>query len=195
MSCETAEIAANFIQQCGHSPKQGLQEAYFFHLKNVDDSATVTANRNTKVTTLTLKADKKIYSALGREISKANFSMVEKDFGVDAFLHGYELSIKYNGEDERERVQELIEAKGGIGVLVKKNDKGLTGELYYELLGLESGMKVKNFSWDSSANSGVATLVLGTKEGQEEATPPKIYQDTDLATTEAWVTTNLFVPV
>lgn len=191
--CEI-NIGGNLNTICGYKPKQGIQKKYYVNFDDIDRAATTLANRNTKISALTLKAGAKIYDAAGNDkshIGKAEG--VVGDYGNGA-KHTDVLNIIYNGENERERVQEIIDG-ARVVTIIKKVDGGESGELTFEILGFEAGMTMSSYSWDSSANSGVATIEVASKDGEEEATPPKLFLDTDITTTQAWIDANVYVPV
>ncbi len=154
--------------------------------------ATVMANRGNKVTTLVLKESAKIYEVLGNDKThQLQASGVVGDYG-NGFTHTDTVNILYRGDTERERVQEIVDG-ARIFSIIEKVDGGEQGELAFEIAGFESGMLMSSFDYDSNANSGVATLAVATKEGEEEGTAPKIFQDTDYATTLAFLETNTYV--
>lgn len=191
MACDLT-MTAGFSSVCGYKPKQGILEKYYINLDDIDKAATILANSNNLITTLVLKAGKKIYQAEGNDKSHiAKASGVIGDYG-NGVLHTDTLNIITRKIAEREQVQKIIDG-ARVVTLIKKVDGSDDGSTTYEILGFESGMKMSTYEWDSSANSGVATLEVASVEGEEEATPPKVFLDTDLTTTETWITTNLYV--
>lgn len=193
MSCNT-KIAGDFALNCGYKPKQGIYEKWLINWDDIDFAASQLDNRNTKVTSLVLKAGKKIYKANGNDKShKVKHALVVGDFG-NGYTHTDEIILIYKGENERERVQELVDG-ARVVTLVKKIDGGLTGELKYEIAGYESGMKIINDDFDSSANSGTTTIICATKEGEEEATGLKLYLPVGgIEDIETFITTYEYVP-
>ena len=191
--CTESELAEGFIRQCGYKPKQGLRRKWYGNWNDVDRVATQTTNKGTKVTALVLKTDKKIYLAEGNDKShQANTSIVIGDFG-NGFIHTDRYTAMYRGEDNRIREQELVEG-ARVFTIVEKIDTGVAGELTYEILGLESGMVITELNWNSAENSGTASVVVATKEGEEESTGSKIFLMTDLAATTTWIESKQFVP-
>ncbi|TXK78686.1 hypothetical protein [Mesonia sp. K4-1] len=185
------ELGGNFNKICGYKPKSGIKNKWYGNVDDIDKEATVMVSRRNGITTLVLKQDAKIYPAKGNDkthVLKA--SGVVGDYG-NGFTHTDTLNIMYRGLNERERIQEITDG-ARIFSIVEKVDGGENGELFFELAGFESGMLMSSFEYDSSANSGVATLEVATKEGEEESTPPKVFLDTDYATTKAWLETNSF---
>lgn len=184
-----ALIAGNFKKICGYKPKSGIKKKWYGNVDDIDKEATVLANKGNKVQTLILKAGKKIYSVGGNDKSHGlRAAGVVGDYG-NGFTHTDVVNILYRGLSERERIQEVVDG-ARIFSIIEKVDGGENGELTYEIAGFESGMLMNAFDYDSSANSGVATLTVASKEGEEEGTAPKVFLDTDVATTAAWLETN-----
>lgn len=199
MACD-AKLSGNFARQCGHKPKQGIQKKWYFNWEDVDRVATTMVNRNTKVEALVLKAGAKIYPAEGNnKTSRGSHALSVLDFG-NGYIHTDSFTLMYRGEQERERIQELVEG-GRVGTIIQNIDTGLNGELSYDILGLESGMLVTEDNWNSAENSGTTTLTVATQEGEEEATGKKLFlmpaavELSDLEETEAWIAANEYVPV
>ncbi|WP_299153056.1 hypothetical protein [uncultured Christiangramia sp.] len=185
-------LAGNFKRICGYKPKQGIKKKWYGNVDDIDKEATVLANRGTKITSLVLKADAKIYPVLGNDKTNGlQSSGVVGDYG-NGFTHTDTVNILYRGENERERVQEIVDG-ARIFSIVEKVDGGENGELAFEIAGFESGMLFNAYENDFIANSGVATLTVATKEGEEEGTDVKLFQDADYATTKAFLETNTYV--
>lgn len=185
-------IANDFVAQCeGYMPKKGTEEMYLYNINDVDYSSTTMTNKGTKVTALVLKTGKKIYKAGGNsKTNRANHALSIKDYG-NGYIHTGGATILYKGEVEREAIQELVQGSR-VGVIVKKRDGGLAGELKFEILGLESGMEITEDNWNTTENGGTTSITFATPEDEEESTGAKLWVETDLATTEAWITTNLY---
>lgn len=197
-SCD-ATLSGLFAKKCGHKPKQGVSKKWYFNTDDIDRGATLTANRGTKVTALVLKAGAKIYPAEGSsKTKKTKHALAVGDF-ANGYIHTDEFIVTYRGEEESERIQELVDG-ARVGTINKMVDTGLNGEISYRIAGLESGMDILNDDFDSTANSGATTLIVATKEGEEEGTGLKIFLmaegdgTTGLEETEAWIADNEFVP-
>lgn len=188
------KLAGKFIKKCGHRPKQGVRRKWYFNWDDVDRTATQTVNKGTKVTALVLKAGAKIYEAEGNgKTSKASHALSVLDFG-NGHIHTDNFTILYYGENERERVQELVEG-ARVGTIVERVDSGMNGELAFEIAGLESGMTITEHNYSSSENSGTVTVTVATPEGEEESTGIKLFLMEDGYTeTMTWITTNSYVP-
>lgn len=196
MSCE-AKLAGMFARKCGHKPKQGVRRKWYINYDDIDKVGSQSENRGTKISTLVLKASAKIYPAEGNnKTSKASHALSVLDFG-NGYIHTDNYSVMYRGEDERERIQELVEG-GRVVTISEKVDSGVNGELSFEILGFESGMVITEDNWSSSENSGVTTLTVATQEGEEEATGAKLFLMNDstpepsYADTLAWIEANEF---
>lgn len=171
--CED-KLAGNFVRQCGYKPKQGIKRKWYGNHADIDQAATQKTNRGTKVTLLVLKTGAKIYPAEGNDKShKGGHAIAVGDYG-NGYIHTDNYNILYRGEEERERLQEIAEG-AKLFSIIEKVDGGVNGELTYEILGLESGMKVTEDTWNSAENSGTANLTVATKEGEEEATGAKLF--------------------
>ena len=187
-------LAGAFTKRCGYKSKQGLRRKWYFNWEDVDRVATQLANKGTKVTALVLKENAVLYPAEGSSKTlKAKHALSVLDFG-NGYVHTDNLTILYQGENERERVQELVEG-GRVGSIVEKIDTGLNGELTFEIFGLESGMTIIEDNYDSSANSGAVNIGVATEKGEEEATGKKLFLMDDVETTLAWIEANTYVAV
>jgi len=192
MSCEN-KLAKNFIRQCGYKPKSGLENNIFLlNTKEIDKALSQLSASRASVTSLTLEAAAKIYKAEGAgKFPQGTTELVKGDNG-SSWKHGATVRILYYGEDQREQLQKMVD-DGRITAIIEKKDTGLAGELTYDVLGYESGMAVATVTWNSNENDGVVVITLSTEEGEEESTDRKIFMDTDLTTTKAWIETNLAV--
>ena len=190
--CST-KMAGDFARKCGHKPKQGVSEKWYGNHDDIDFEATQMANRNTKITTLVLKEGGKLYKARGtKKTSSAEHALVVGDF-TNGYTHIDRFTILYKGENERERVQELVEG-ARVFTIIKKVDTGVSGELSYEVAGFESGMAITEDNFNSNENSGVTQIACSTTEGEEEATGLKLFLlEEGTAATAAWITANEFV--
>lgn len=198
-SCD-AKLSGLFAKKCGHKPKQGVSKKWYFNIDDVDRGATLTVNRGTKVTALVLKAGAKLYPAEGSpKTKKIKHALTIGDF-ANGYIHTDEFTVTYRGEEERERIQELVDG-ARVGTINKMVDTGLNGEISYNIAGLESGMDILNDDFDSNANSGATTVIVATKEGEEEGTGLKLFlmaegaETSALEETEAWIAANEYVPV
>lgn len=188
------KLAGQFTKVCGHRPKQGVSKKWYINYDDIDIEATQKANKGTVVTDLVLKGTAKIYPAQGnRKVSSIEHALAIKDFG-NGYIHTDRFSITYKGANERERVQELVEG-ARVVTLSQKIDTGVSGELSYEIAGLESGMEITEDNYNSAADSGITKIAVATKEGEEEATGIKLFQmEGGLEAIETWITTNQYVP-
>lgn len=192
-----AKLSGMFARKCGHKPKQGIVKKWYFNWEDVDRVATTIVNSGTKVTALVLKTGTFLYAAEGNnKTSTANHALSVLDFG-NGYVHTDGFTIMYRGEDESERIQELVNG-GRVCTLIQTVDSGESGELTYHILGLESGMLVTEDTWNAAENSGTTTLTVATQEGEEESTGKKIFlmaagtETSALEETEAWITANEF---
>lgn len=197
-------LAGEFARQCSHKPKQGVSKKWYFNWDDIDQEATNTVNKGTKIDALVLKANAKIYKAQGGSKSKkVKHALSVGDYG-NGYIHTDELIVEYVGEKEAERIQELV-LGARIVSINKMVDTGINGETSYKVAGLESGMQIINDDFDSTANSGTTTLIVATNEGEEEFTRLKIFlmpadtvsdpNLTELEATEAWIEENTYVAV
>lgn len=187
------KLAGEFVKKCGYRPKQGIAKKWYFNWDDVDRVATQLANKGTKITLLILKENCYFYEAQGNnKTSKAKHALAVLDFG-NGYIHTDNFTILYHGENERARVQELVDG-ARVGTIVKKVDIGLNGELTFEVFGYESGMTIIEDNYDSSANSGAVAIAVATEKGEEEATGKKLFLLAGgVDATEAYITTNTYV--
>ncbi len=188
------KMAGEFVRQCGHRPKQGVSKKWYFNWDDVDRTATLMANKGTKVTALVLKEDTFLYPAGGnKKASSVEHALAIKDFGK-SYIHTDRFTITYKGENERIRVQELVDG-ARVCTLIAKIDTGISGELSYEIAGLEAGMEITEDNYNSAADSGVTKIAVASQEGEEEATGLKLFAMVGgTAAIEAWITANEYVP-
>lgn len=186
------KFAGAFAVKCGHRPKQGVSKKWYINHDDIDLEGTQKANRGTVVTVLVLKTGAKIYPAGGKKVSSIEHALAIKDFS-NGYIHTDRFTITYKGPDERERVQELVDG-ARVVTLSKKIDTGVSGELSYEIAGLESGMEITEDTYNSAADSGVTKIAVATKEGEEESTAIKLFKMTGgIEAIETWITTNEYV--
>ncbi|TDO68826.1 hypothetical protein EV143_11810 [Flavobacterium chryseum] len=186
------KLTGQFVKMCGHRPKQGVAGKWYINHDDVDVEATQKSNRGTVVTTLVLKTGAKIYPAVGKKVSSIEHALAIKDFS-NGYIHTDRFTITYKGPAERERVQELVDG-ARVVTLSKKVDTGISGELSYEIAGLESGMEITEDTFNSGADSGVTKIAVATKEGEEESTGIKLFKMVGgLDAIETWITTNEYV--
>lgn len=186
-------LAGQFTKVCGHRPKQGVSRKWYINWDDIDRTATQISNKGTLVTALILKIGKKIYRAEGnKKTSSAEHAMAVKDFG-NGYIHTDRFTILYKGVNERLRVQDLVEG-ARVVTLIERIDKGVSGELSFEIAGLESGMSITEDNFNSAADSGVTKIAVATTEGEEEATGLKLFTLTGGVTEiEAWIATSEYV--
>jgi hypothetical protein len=186
------KLAGAFAVKCGHRPKQGVSKKWYINHDDIDVEATQKSNRGTVVTDLVLKAGAKIYPAGGKKVSSIEHALSIKDFS-NGYIHTDRFTITYKGPEERERVQELVDG-ARVVTLSKKIDTGVSGELSYEIAGLESGMEITEDNYNSAADSGVTKIAVATKEGEEESTAIKLFKMAGgLEAIETWITENEYV--
>lgn len=190
-NCEE-KLAGAFIKKCGHKPKQGVAKKWYINWEDIDREATQLANKRTKITALVLKEGAVIYPAIGNKVSRANHALAVRDFD-NAYIHTDSYIVTYRGEEELERIQELVDG-GRVVTINEKIDGGLAGEIKYAVLGFESGMLITEDTWNTAENGGSTTLTVATMEGEEEATGAKLFLLGDgVAATAAWITANQYV--
>lgn len=195
-NCET-KLTAAFVRKCGHTSKQGVAKKWYFNWDEVDREATQTTNRGTKVTALVFKPGGKLYPAEGPSKNKKLRHALEIGDFANGYTHTDEFILTYRGEDEAERIQELVDG-ARVGTLNKMIDTGVNGEISYKIAGLEAGMEIINDDFDSDANSGATTLIVASKEGELEGTALKIFlmdasidpEKSALQVTEEWISEN-----
>ncbi len=183
------KLAKSFARECLHRPKEGVLDKWFANWDDIDFSGVTMTNNGMLVTSLTLKAGAKLYKAGGNDkTSGIKHAFVQGDY-VNGYTHTDTFTVLYNGVDQREQAQNIADG-ARVVTISKKVDGGLNGEIRYEIAGLESGMLMVSDDYDSNANSGTRTFSVATKEKEEERTGIKIFNDTDEATTAAWITAN-----
>jgi hypothetical protein len=187
------KLAGEFVKKCGYKPKQGLTKKWYLNWDDVDREATQITNKGTKVSLLVLKQDAVLYKAEGvSKALKSKHALSVMDFG-NGYIHTDTFTILYNGEDERQRVQELVEG-GRIISVVEKLDTGINGELSFEIFGYESGMLIMEDNYDSNANSGATNISVATNKGEEESTGKKLFlMPAGVQATHDWVIANEYV--
>lgn len=171
-NCES-KIAGKFSRICGYKPKQGLSRKWYVNIEDIDKQASQLENRKTKVSNLVLKEGALLYPAEGnKKTSRLSHALVVGDYST-GYTHTDGFTVLYRGENERERIQELVDG-ARVVTIVEKVDGGVDGELTYEIAGYESGMEIIEDNWSSSENGGVATITCATVAGEEESTGVKL---------------------
>lgn len=189
-NCEN-KLAQGFLQLCGYKPKAGIDNKYFINFDDVDKEATQLSADRTKITTLVLKENAKIYPAEGDKQSKGSHEFKEDVYG-NGYTHTDEYIIKYRGDVAKQNVQKLVDG-GKVLTIYKKTDTGLNGEITYEVAGFDSGMKLKKDSLALTENAGTQSISVATEEGAE-GTGLKTLFMTSLAATESFIQTHLWTP-
>lgn len=191
MPCVTL-LDGNFDAVCGHKPKQGVLEKYYVNYDDIDRTGTTLANSNNLISSLVLKAGAKIYRADGNDKQfQGQVNGVVGDYG-NGFSHVDILNLANRKINEREQVQKIADG-ARVVVIMKLVDGSDDDSTKFVVFGYEAGMKFNAYAWDTNANSGVASLTVASVEGEEEATPEKVFLDTNLTTTETWISTNTYV--
>lgn len=196
MSCDS-KLANKFVQQCAHTPKKGIIRKWYINWEDIDFTGTQTANKGTKVTALVLNSGAKLYAAEGHEkAAKADHALSRKEYGV-TYIHKDQFQVTYDGEEERENVQRMT--KGRFVTINERNDKGLAGELSYEIYGLEAGMVLTEDVKNTNENAGTRNITVSSQEDQEESTGAKLFMmmsgtpaENNLAATTAWIAANVY---
>ena len=187
MACED-KITGNISRDCSYRPSQGVLEAYLINLDDIDKSAsTVTA---TSISLLTLKAGAKIYSVDSVDTGLGLSAVGARDAYGMAYTHTQRLRIIDGNSATWARLDEM--KNGNFVSIVKTKGASSDGLSQYKVGGYNFGMKMTTDSVDYDAESGTRGIELTSQEGSMEAGSALIYLDTDVATTEAFLSTNLF---
>jgi hypothetical protein len=198
MSVCTSKLSKNFVRDCIYKPKAGLHEvAYLINLDDIDKASSQLGATGMNISSIVMKMQsdgttpRTIFKAEGAGKYPQGTSELVKGDNGSMWVHGLNARIVYYGVDQREELQAMVE-NGRFVAIVKKRDGGLADEIRYEVLGWESGMAVQAVNWNSNENNGVVSVELKTEEGEEEGTDRKVFMDTDIDTTETWLSDNLY---
>lgn len=182
------KITGNISRDCAYRPAQGVVEAYLINLDDLDRAASVSTD--TKITTLTLKALAKIYSVDSVDTGLGLSATGARDAYGMAYTHRQKLRIIDGTSATWEQLDKM---KNSTFIsLVKTKDGSSSSDAYYKVGGYEFGMQMDVDSIDFDAESGTRGVEFVSQEGSLEAGSVKIFLDTDLATTETWISDNLF---
>ena len=186
------KITGNIARDCAYRPAQGAIEAYLVNLDDIDRTAsTLEAGNDTKITAITLKAAAKIYSVDSVDTGLGLSSVGARDAYGMAYTHRQKLRII---DGTSATWQQLDKMKNSTFIsIVKTKDGSSENNAYFKVGGWDFGMQMDVDSIDFDAESGTRGVEFVSQEGSLESGAVKIFLDTDLATTEAWITTNLFV--
>lgn len=90
----------------------------------------------------------------------------------------------------RENLKDLAVGGDIVYALVQRKWEGTSREDAFLFFGYDCGLVVQAYEEDSDANEGVLMISLATPEGITESLPPKVYLNTNYATTETdvWTT-------
>lgn len=190
MACED-KITGNIDRDCAYRPAQGTLEAYLINLDDLDRTAsTLEANNPTKVTSITLKTGAKIYSVDSVDTGLGLSATGARDEYGMAYTHRQRLRI-IDGTGATWEQLDLMKNATFIS-LVKTKDGSSEEDAYYKVGGWDFGMQMDVDTIDYDAESGTRGVEFASQEGSLESGSVKIFLDTDLATTEAWIAANVF---
>ena len=182
------DLSGDFITVCGYIPKQGNKRVLLVNHSDIDFGNTNLNSDRTAVTALVLESAKKAYQVSGRsETSNSLFSGEAIDFGF-GYTHTLELTPIYTGAEELSVIQKFADGARVVAI-VENVDGGPDGTDSWEILGLDSGLKLTTDEGNRGENFGVSTITLSSKEGELEGTRPKKWTEADKAT---WLTSNLY---
>tara|TARA_R110002153_G_scaffold1965_2_gene9714 strand:+ start:6231 stop:6800 length:570 start_codon:yes stop_codon:yes gene_type:complete len=187
MACEN-KMTGNVSRDCSYRPSQGVLEAYLINLDDIDKAACTATP--TALTSLVLKAGAKIYSVDSVDTGLGLAATGARDAYGMAYTHTQRLRIIDGTSATWARLDELKE--GNFVSIVKTKGASSDGLSQYKVGGFDFGMKMTADSVDYDAESGTRGIELTSQEGSMEANSALIYLDTDVATTEAFLSTNLF---
>lgn len=187
MACED-KLTGNIDRDCAYTPAQGVLEAYLINLTDIDRAASTVAGG--KITSLTLNTGAKIYSIASIDTGLGLAANgVQAEFGMQ-YTHTQRLRILDGTGATWDKLEEI--KNGNFVSLVRTKDGSSEETNYYKVGGYSFGMKMQTDDVDFDADSGTRLITLTSQEGALESASVKIFLDTDLATTQAWITANLF---
>tara|TARA_R100000541_G_scaffold38661_1_gene46435 strand:- start:68 stop:637 length:570 start_codon:yes stop_codon:yes gene_type:complete len=187
MACEN-KITGNISRDCSYRPSQGVLKAYLVNLADIDKPACTASS--TALTSLVLKADAKIYSVDSVDTGLGLAAVGARDAYGMAYTHTQRLRIIDGTSATWAKLDELKD--GNFVSIVKTKGASSDGLAQYKVGGFDFGMKMTTDSVDYDAESGTRGIELTSQEGSMEGNSVLLYLDTDVATTEAFLSTNLY---
>lgn len=189
-TCSDEVLTGNIDRDCNHTPQQGTQEVYLANFADIDYTTSTLTGEDTLVTGIALKATKKIYQVDVLDTGGGVAHSGARDRFGFRFTHTQRLEILDVTPATWEQLQKL--RNGNMVAITKTKDGGNSNNYVFKVAGWKAGMKITSDSFDSDADDSARLIELTSQEGSLEDTGIKLFLDTDLATTETWVSTNLF---
>ena len=181
MDC--SKIIEDVLYECDNPPVAGIKQKVV--LINKSDILEVVKDNDPSTgkhrATITLKEGKTGYFITGPEGSKiftAGYTPNVADDQPTDFTQTVAVRVLNHGEKANILMNSLSQSGNVVAIVSKEQG-------YYEIYGLDAGLKLTEGGSNSNENKGALSITLASKGIDTEPKTPYIYFDTDEATTEA----------
>ena len=185
--CE-GKLTGNVERDCTYRPAQGVLEAYLINLDDIDKSASTVTS--TGVSALALKVGASIYAIDSVDTGLGLAAVGARDAYGMAYTHTQRLRVIDGTSATWAQLSEIKD--GNFVSVIKTKGASSDGLSQYKVGGYNFGMKMTTDSVDYDAESGTRGIELTSQEGSLEAGSALIFLDTDVTTTEAWITAHIY---
>jgi hypothetical protein len=186
-------LTANILVDCDNLPIGGLDaDLLIVNYDDVDFGAlTFDTTTKTLCTNFQLKTGKVGFKVEGfKQSSGKLYSLVVKENAPNKYNHGIRGAVFNPTAAVKQQLQAL--GNGRFVAVVEQKWKGEDRESAFEILGLDSSLRITEMTNDSNANDNGVLFTLGSEPNFEEPKIPYTLLMTDYATTKT-AFTNAFV--
>ena len=169
---------------CANRPVGGLEtKAIIMNRDDIDFDASVVDGTNNKlITTLICKADTAGFEIQGlKQLNNMLVEFVPSDEDVNKWRHNFNYRITNLTAEAREEIDKLGDG-ANLVIVVQKKWRGAANAHGFLVLGWGTGLELQEATEDSNQNSGAMVLRAASSELALEAEGPKVFFDTDYAT-------------
>lgn len=179
------KIVADQLIDCDSEFVKGIEQQVLIINRCDIESFTVDKTEAThKATAITLKSGSTGYIIQGlsnKSLFYGAHSIVSNDDTPDSFLHtiglrGYNLT-----EENLIYIRNLGKGADLVAITLDKAQ----GDDKYKVYGLQSGLKVGEYSQNTNESSGAFIYTLTSKEPDTESDPPLVWFEADEASTDS----------
>lgn len=185
MAC-TGLIDADILFNCEDASIAGLEvDVIIANRADVDITAlTYDASNKLIATNFQLKAGKTGYLIQGvKQTNSSTHELVIKETSNDKVKHVFNGIILTPSAANKLQLQNMKDG-GDFVIITEKKWKGTDDLDAFEILGLDSGLKLTASNYSSNENDGSITFSLTSVDGYEEPKYPLTLLETDYATTK-----------
>lgn len=180
------EITAGFLFDCDAPPIAGIEQKLV--LINVEDVTSivdaVAPLNKSQITDIILAATKTGYEVQGvKQVLNFTNSLDAPETSSNGVIHSLSLRVFTPSVEARAEINNFIQGSKVFAVVERKN-KGTDKVDAFLFFGQRHGLILSELTDDANENDGTIGLVLSTPPGLREPFLPKVYLDTDYATSK-----------